>query len=411
MRRVVVSGIGVVSPVGCGPTGFWDRLVAGNSGIGRIDRFDTAEYASQIGGQVQAFDANAFVPAKEQRRMDLFSVYALGAAKMAVDDAGLVWEKEDRDRCGVAVSAGIGGIAVLEREHEVLRTKGPRRVSPFCVPMMITNMPAGLIAIEHQLSGPNYAVVTACASALHSIGFAFRGIRDNDADIMIAGGSEASITPLSVAAFAAMRALSTRNDDPLHASRPFDKDRDGFVIGEGSGLLVLEEYEHARKRGARIYAEVGGFGMSCDAFHMTAPRDDGQGAMRAMKLAMADAGLNPADIDYVNAHGTSTPLNDKIETLAIKGALGESDARRVMISSTKSMTGHLLGAAGGFESAVCAKVLQTGTIPPTVNYTTPDPECDLDYVPNAARQAPVRACLNNSLGFGGHNACVAFKRI
>jgi len=277
--------------------------------------------------------------------------------------------------------------------------------------MMITNMPAGLIAIEHQLSGPNYAVVTACASALHSIGFAFRGIRDNDADIMIAGGSEASITPLSVAAFAAMRALSTRNDDPLHASRPFDKDRDGFVIGEGSGLLVLEEYEHARKRGARIYAEVGGFGMSCDAFHMTAPRDDGQGAMRAMKLAMADAGLNPADIDYVNAHGTSTPLNDKIETLAIKGALGESDARRVMISSTKSMTGHLLGAAGGFESAVCAKVLQTGTIPPTVNYTTPDPECDLDYVPNAARQAPVRACLNNSLGFGGHNACVAFKRI
>lgn len=411
MRRVVVTGLGVVSPVGCGPQVFWDRLTGGASGIKRIDRFDTSEFASQIAGQVSDFNPDEFVPAKEQRRMDLFSIYAMAAARMAVNDSGLALDKLDLNRCGVAVSAGIGGIAVLEREQEVLRTKGPRRVSPFCVPMMITNMPAGLIAIDFQFGGPNYAVVTACASALHSIGFAFRGIRCGDADVMIAGGTEATITPLSVSAFAAMRALSTRNDDPLHASRPFDKERDGFVIGEGSGILLLEEYEHAVKRGARIYAEVAGFGMSCDAFHITAPRDDGDGAKRAMALAMADAGLNPGDIDYVNAHGTSTPLNDKIETLAIKGALGEAEARRVMISSTKSMTGHLLGAAGGFESAVCAKVFETGVIPPTVNYTTPDPECDLDYVPNQAREVSIRACLNNSLGFGGHNACVAFKRI
>jgi 3-oxoacyl-[acyl-carrier-protein] synthase II len=411
MRRVVITGIGAVSPIGCGPTVFWDRMLAGSCGIGRIDRFDTADYSTQIAGQVQDFDPNPFVPPKEQRRMDLFSVYAIAAAQMAVSDAGLNWGQEDVERCGVAVSAGIGGIGILEKEHEALRTKGPRRVSPFCVPMMIPNMPGGLIAIEHGLKGPNYAVVTACASALHSIGFAFRGIRDGDTDIMIAGGAESAITPLSIAAFASMRALSTRNDDPLHASRPFDKDRDGFVMGEGAGLLVFEEYEHAVKRGARIYAELAGFGMTCDAFHMTAPCEDGNGAMRAMKMAMADARLNPADIDYINAHGTSTPLNDKIETLAIKGALGESDARRIMVSSTKSMTGHMLGAAGGIESVACVKVLQTGIVPPTINYMTPDPDCDLDYVPNTARQAPVRACLNNSFGFGGHNACLAFKKV
>lgn len=411
MRRVVITGMGVVSPIGCDSMVFWDRLVSGTNGISRIDRFDTTDQNTKIAGQIRDFDATPYVPAKEQRRMDLFSIYAIAAAKMAVVDAGLDWAREDLERCGVAVSAGIGGIGILEKEHETLRTKGPRRVSPFCVPMMITNMPGGLIAIEHGLKGPNYAVVTACASALHSIGFAFRGIRENDAEIMIAGGAESAITPLSIAAFGAMRALSTRNDDPLHASRPFDKERDGFVMGEGAGLLVFEEYEHARKRGAHIYAELAGFGMTCDAFHMTAPCDDGNGAMRAMKLAMADAKLNPADIDYINAHGTSTPLNDKIETLAIKGALGEPAARRVMVSSTKSMTGHLLGAAGGAESVVCAQVLRTGIVPPTINYTTPDPDCDLDYVPNTARQTPVRACLNNSFGFGGHNACLAFKKI
>jgi len=411
MRRVVITGLGAVSPVGCGAASFWSGIVAGTSGIVRIDRFDPTDYATQIAGQVSGLDANAFVSPKEQRRMDRFSVFGICAAKMAVADSGIDFQKADAEKCGVAVSAGMGGIETFAGEVNTLQAKGPRRVSPFCVPSMIPNMPAGLIAIEFGLKGPNFAVVTACASALHSIGFASRCIQTGECDVMIAGGAEACITPIGIAAFGSMRALSCRNDDPTHASRPFDKDRDGFVMGEGAGVLLLEAYEHAVQRGARIYAEVAGFGMTCDAFHMTAPCDDGDGARRAMLRAMADAHLNPEDVDYINAHGTSTPLGDKGETMAIKRALGDVAARRVMVSSTKSMTGHLLGAAGGIESVACIMALHTGTVPPTINYTTPDPDCDLDYVPNTARQVPIRACLNNSFGFGGHNACVAFRKV
>jgi 3-oxoacyl-[acyl-carrier-protein] synthase II len=385
-------------------------MTAGVGGISRLDRFDPEGYPSQIAGQVHGFDANEYVPPKEQRRMDLFSIYALAAAKMAVVDSGVDFGEVDPERCGVNVSSGIGGIETMAEEQTVLAAKGPRRVSPFAVPSMIINIPAGLIAIEYGLLGPNYTTVTACASALHAIGLAFRNICYGEADVMLSGGAEAPVTPIGLASFAAMRALSTRNDDPGHACRPFDKERDGFVIGEGAGVVVLEEYEHARRRGAEIYAEVAGFGMTCDAFHMTAPCEDGNGAMRAMRRAMKDASLNAGDVDYINAHGTSTPLNDKCETMAIKGALGEA-AQRVMVSSTKSMTGHLLGAAGGVESVACAMALKHGVVPPTINYTTPDPECDLDYVPNTARQQAIGACLNNSFGFGGHNATLAFRRM
>jgi 3-oxoacyl-[acyl-carrier-protein] synthase II len=412
MRKVVVTGLGAVSPVGCGAgaAACWQNLVAGKSGIGRIDRFDPADYSVQIAGQVRDLQADAFVPPKEQRRMDRFAVYGICAGKMAVADAGIDFARADAEKCGVAVAAGMGGIEFLSGEFKSLFEKGPRRLSPFTVPAMIPNIPAGLLAIEYGLKGPNYAVVTACASALHSLGFAFRSIRAGECDVMLAGGCEAGITPLGIGAFASMRALSTRNDDPAGACRPFDKDRDGFVMGEGAGVLVIEAEEHARARGARIYCEVAGFGMTCDAFHMTAPCDDGDGARRAMAAAMRDAGLNPSDVDYINAHGTSTPLGDKGETLAIKRALGEADARRVMVSSTKSMTGHLLGAAGGIESVACVLALQNGVVPPTINLQNPDPDCDLDYVPNTARQVPIRACLNNSFGFGGHNACVAFRK-
>ncbi len=410
MRRVVVTGLGVVSPIGCGVAAFWERLTSGVGGISRIDRFDPSAFSSQIAGQIRDFSADALIPSKEQRRMDLFSVYGVSAAKLAVADAGIDWATIDRERCGVAVSSGIGGIQTLSDELTVLQEKGPRRVSPFLVPQMIVNMPAGLIAIEFGLKGPNFATVTACASALHSIGHAFRAINHGDADLMVAGGAEAPITPIGLAGFCSMRALSTRNDDPAHACRPFDKDRDGFVMSEGAGVVILEEYEHAVTRGAVIYAEVAGFGMSCDANHITAPCEDGAGAARAMLAAMHDAGLSRDDVDYINAHGTSTPMNDKCETAAIKGAFGEQ-AKRVMISSTKSVTGHMLGAAGGIESIVCALAIKHGVIPPTINYTTPDPDCDLDYVPNTARTHTVRACLNNSFGFGGHNGCLAFKRV
>ncbi|MEI6211276.1 MAG: beta-ketoacyl-ACP synthase II [bacterium] len=411
MRKVVVTGMGAVSPVGCGVTNFWQSIVAGKSGVTRIDRFDATDFAVQIAGQVRDLAADTFVPPKEQRRMDRFSVYAICGAKMAVADSGIDFSKADAEKCGVAITAGMGGIETFYEEANALRDKGPRRVSPFLVPSLIPNISSGLIAIEYGLKGPNYAVVTACASALHSIGFAFRSIQIGECDVMIAGGSEATITPLGVAAFSSMRALSTRNSDPAGASRPFDKERDGFVMGEGAGILVLEDYDHAVRRGARIYAELAGFGMTCDAFHMTAPCDDGDGARRAMLRAMESAGLNTSDVDYINAHGTSTPLGDKGETLAIKRALGETDCRRVMVSSTKSMTGHLLGGAGGIESLACVMALHTGIVPPTINYTTPDPDCDLDYVPNTARQSPIRSCLNNSFGFGGHNACIAFRKI
>ena len=411
MRRVVVTGLGVVSPVGCGVEPFWQGLASGRNGIARIDRFDSTDYVVQSAGQVRDLNADDYVAPKEQRRMDRFSIYAVSAASMALRDSGVDLGALDPARGGVMVTSGFGGLESVEAENLTMFEKGPRRVSPLSIPSMIVNMPSGQIAIQHQLKGPNLAVVTACASSLHAIGLAARLIRYGDADLMIAGGSEAALTKLGIASFAAMRALSTRNDSPETACRPFDRDRDGFVMGEGAGVLVLEEYEAAKRRGARIYAEVAGFGMSADANHITAPCEDGDGARRAMCLALSDAKLNPEDVGYVNAHGTSTPLNDKIETLAIKRAFGEVQARRLMVSSTKSMTGHMLGAAGGVESIACVKALETGVVPPTINYLTPDPECDLDYVPNTAREVRFRAVLNNAFGFGGHNGCIAFTRV
>ncbi len=409
MRRVVITGIGVVSPLGCELKTFWDRIKSGYSGIRRIQKFDASRLASQVAGEVIEFNPDVFVPKKEQRRMDEFSLFAMGAAKMAMADSGIDMKAENPERVGAIVGSGIGGLQTLEIQHSVLKEKGPDRCSPFMIPQMIANMAGGLIAIEFNMKGPNYSVVSACASAAHSIGDALRLVQRGDADVMISGGAEATVCEIGIAGFCALRALSTRNDAPDKASRPFDKDRDGFVMGDGAALVVIEELERAKKRGAKIYAELSGFGMSCDAFHMTAPADDGEGAGRAMKNAIKDAGMTAEDIDYINAHGTSTPLNDKIETRAIKGALGEH-ARKVMISSSKSMTGHLLGAAGGIETAICALALRDQIAPPTINYTTPDPDCDLDYVPNTARQVKIRACLNNSLGFGGHNACLLLKK-
>lgn len=403
--------MGVVSPLGCDLNIFWERVKAGKSGIGRITKFDCTEYTSQIAGEVKEFEPDNYVPPKEQRRLDQYSLFGVVAAKKAFEDSGIDMSKEDPNRAGVIVGSGVGGLQTLEAQHTVLMQKGPGKCSPFMIPHMISNICGGLIAIELGMKGPNYCVVSACASAAHSMSDAVRCIRSGEADIMVSGGAEASVSRLGVAGFCALRALSTRNDDPDHASRPFDKDRDGFVIADGSAILILEEYEHAVKRGAKIYCELAGFGHTCDAFHITAPADDGLGAIGAMKKAMADAGLNADDIDYVSAHGTSTELNDKIETRAVKGALGEDRARKICMSSLKSMTGHLLGAAAGLESVVCALALRDGIVPPTINYTTPDPNCDLDYVPNTARELPIKACLKNSLGFGGHNACLAFKKI
>ncbi len=410
-RRVVVTGMGVVSPLGCTLDTFWSRLIAGQSGIRPITRFDATQYASRIAGEVVDFNADDFIPKKEQRHMDPFCHYGVAASKLAVRDSGLDLATIDPTRAGVLIGSGIGGLQVLLQQSQVLMSRGPSRFSPFMIPQMITNILAGMVAIEHNFQGPNFSVVSACATATHSIGEALRIMRENDADIILAGGAEASICELGVGGFCAMRALSTRNDAPTQASRPFDKDRDGFVIGEGAGVLVLEDYEHAKRRNARIYCELAGYGRTCDAFHITAPDEKGRGATRGMQQAVRDAGLTPADIDYINAHGTSTALNDKCETMAIKAALGEADARRVAISSTKSMTGHLLGAAGGVESIACALAIANGVIPPTINYTTPDPDCDLDYVPNTARPAKISACLNNSLGFGGHNATLCFKAL
>ncbi|MDP6525153.1 MAG: beta-ketoacyl-ACP synthase II [Kiritimatiellia bacterium] len=410
MRKVVITGIGVVSPVGSTLDSFWQSITSGVSGIGHIDAFDTTDFAVKIAGQVTDFDPNDFIARKEQRRMDRYCHLALGAAKMAVSNSGLDTAAENPERMGALVGSGVGGIKTVELQHDILNNKGPGRCSPFTIPQMICNMASGLIAIDHNLKGPNYSPVSACATGAHSIGEAMKIIRRDEADVMIAGGAEASITPLSIAGFAAMRALSTRNDEPKRASRPFDVDRDGFVMGEGAAIVVVEELERAKARGAHIYAEVAGFGMSCDAFHMTAPSGDGEGATRAIKLALQDGQIAPEDVDYINAHGTSTPLNDKIETRAIKGALGEEAARKVMISSSKSMTGHLLGAAGGIETAVCALAIENGVVPPTINHDNPDPECDLDYIPNVSRETEVNACLNNSLGFGGHNACLAIKK-
>lgn len=410
-RRVVVTGLGVVSPVGSTLDAFWAAIQAGESGVGPITYFDAAAFDTRFAGQVKGFQVEDFISKKEARRMDPFCHYGVAAAKMAMDDSGLDMSQQDPHRIGVVAASGVGGLQVLQTQMDVLRTRGPRRFSPFMIPQMITNILPGLISINHNLKGPNFAVVTACATGTHCIGESLALIRSNQADVMVAGGAEGAICELGVGGFNAMRALSTRNDSPETASRPFDKDRDGFIMAEGAGMLVIEEYEHARARGARIYCEVAGFGCTGDAYHITAPDASAEGPARGMQLALEDASLTPADIDYINAHGTSTVLNDSGETKAIKLALGEDRARQIAVSSTKSMTGHLLGAAGGVESAVCALAIRDGVLPPTINYTTPDPNCDLDYVPNEARQAPIRACLNNSLGFGGHNGTLCFKTL
>ncbi len=411
MHRIVITGMGVVSPLGSDLDTFWSRISSGTNGVGKITRFDASAFPVQIAAEVKDFDVNAFIDPKAQRRMDPFTHYAIAASAMAVKDSGIDFSAYDPFRCGCIISSGVGGITTTEAEVLKMVEKGPTRVSPFCIPQIIVNIASGLVAIEHGLKGPNYAVISACASGLHSIGNAMRLIQYGDVDVMLAGGAEAAVSPISIAGFAALHALSKRNDDPATASRPFDKDRDGFIMAEGGAVLVLESYEHAMKRGARIYAEVSGFGQTCDAFHMTAPADTAEGSTRAMTDAMKDAKVNASDIHYINAHGTSTPMNDRIETLAIKQALGEAEARRVMISSSKSMTGHMLGAAGAIESIVCALAIKNGVVPPTINYTTPDPDCDLDYVPNTARETKVEVCANNSLGFGGHNACAIFKKV
>lgn len=408
-RQVVVTGLGVVSPLGCDLARFWERITKGESGIGPITKFDASGMETRIAGEVRELDLDAFVDRKEQRRMDPYAHYAMAAAKMAMADSGLDPSREDPTRAGVIVGSGVGGLWTLQTQHKQLLDKGPSRVSPFMIPMMISNMASGLIAIAYNLKGPNYGIVSACASAAHCIGDAIRQIKMGEADIMVAGGAEAAICALGISGFAIMKAMSTRNDEPTKASRPFDLHRDGFVMGEGAAILILEELEHARKRGARIYCEAVEIGATCDAFHMTAPPDDGEGAARAMAAALRRAGIQPEEVDYINAHGTSTPLNDRCETAAIKTVFGEH-ARRLMVSSTKSMTGHLLGAAGGIESVVCALAIRNGVVPPTINYETPDPACDLDYVPNQAREVPIRVALNNAFGFGGHNACLVFRK-
>lgn len=402
--------MGLVSPLGCDLGSFWSRLLKGHSGIRRITHIDPAPYTSQIAGELVDFNADLFVSKKEQRRMDPFCHYGIAAAKLAITDSGLAFDRENTERAGVVLGSGIGGLQILIEQMDVLRAKGPGRFSPFMIPQMITNICAGYVAIEHGLRGPNFCIVSACATATHSIGESFRSIQHGEADIMVAGGTEAPICELGLGGFCAMRALSTRNDAPEKACRPFDTGRDGFVIAEGAGVLVLEELERAKARGARIYCELAGYGRTCDAYHITAPHEHGDGAARAMKLAMADAGVNPSDIDYINAHATSTGLGDIGETLAIKSAMGDH-AKRVMISATKSMTGHELGAAGAIESVACALSIQNGAVHPTINLENPDPQCDLDYVPHTAREHKVRVCLNNSFGFGGHNATLCFKAL
>jgi 3-oxoacyl-[acyl-carrier-protein] synthase II len=408
-RRVVVTGVGAVTPIGNTAEEFWASLVEGRSGIGPITRFDAGAYPTRIAGEVRGFDSLAYVDKKDDRKLDPYLKYAMACAVMAVADAGLDVATVDRERFGVLVGSGIGGITTLLDSHRVLLERGPDRVSPFFIPMLIINMASGLISMRFGAKGPNSSVVTACATGNHAIGDATRLIQRGDADVMIAGGAEAIILPLTISGFCQMKAMSTRNDEPTRASRPFDAARDGFVCGEGGGLLVLEALEHAARREARIYCEVAGYGMSGDAYHLTAPDPEGDGAARAMAAAVRDAGVEPAAVGYINAHGTSTPYNDKFETLAIKRVFGDH-ARRLAVSSTKSMTGHLLGAAGGIEAIATALALHHGLLPPTINYETPDPECDLDYVPNQARKQEVEVALSNAFGFGGTNATLAFRK-
>lgn len=412
-RRVVVTGCGIISCVGNNVKTFWDAVVNGRCGLGPVTRFDVSDYRTRIAGEVKDFNVCDYLSFKESKRMDLFCHYAIAAADEAMKQAGLPvngeWGNVDPDRVGVLVSSGIGGLETITDQARTLFEKGPGRISPLMIPMMISDISSGNISIRYGARGPNMAIVTACATGCHSIGESYWMVARDDADVMICGGAEASISKLGIAGFCAEKAMSTRNDDPLHASRPFDKDRDGFVMSEGSGVLILEELEHAKKRGATILAEVIGYGLSGDGYHITSPAPDGNGGARAMKMAMKHAGITPDKIDYINAHGTSTELNDKFETLAIKGALGDA-AKSVAVSSTKGVTGHGLGAAGGFESIVCVQSIINGVVPPTINYETPDPDCDLDITPNTAREMEIKVALNSNLGFGGHNGALLFSK-
>ena len=410
MRRVVITGVGAVSPLGTGNSANWDALVKGQSGIGLITRFDASDMPVKIAGEVQGFNAEDFIEKKEIKKMDLFIQYAMGAAHFAMEDSGLVINEENAERVGVLVGAGLGGLPAIEKYHDALKEGGYRKITPFFIPMLIINLAPGHISIKYGAKGPNISSVSACATGTHSIGDAYHIIKRGDADAMIAGGTESTVTPLGIGGFAVMKALTdSRNDDPARASRPFDRTRDGFVLAEGAGIVVMEEYEAAKKRGAKIYAEVVGYGLTGDAYHMTAPAPGGEGAARCMKMALKNAGVNPEQVSYINAHGTSTPFNDLNETLAIKSVFGEH-ASKLMVSSTKSMTGHLLGAAGGLDAVFCCLAMDKGVVPPTINYEEPDPECDLDYVPNTARDAAIEYSMSNTFGFGGTNATLLFKK-
>ncbi len=408
-RRVVVTGMGIISPVGIGLDSFWNSMINGVSGIGYIESFDTTEHAVKIGGEVKDFDPGDYFDRKEAKRLDRFAQFAVASALLAMKDANLEIDDDVSPRAGVLLGSGIGGIQTLEDQSKTLSEKGPRRVSPFFIPMMISNIASGQVSIYCNAKGHNSSAVTACASAATAIGDATEIIKRGDADVMISGGAEAAVTPLAIAGFANMKALSTRNDEPQRASRPFDAERDGFVMGEGAAILILEELEFAKKRGARIYGEVIGYGMSGDAYHITDPAPEGEGAARCMQLAIDKAGISPGDVDYINAHGTSTSKNDKLETQAIKTVFGEY-AYKLAVSSTKSMTGHLLGAAGAVEAVASLMAINHHIIPPTINYDNPDPECDLYYVPNKAEEREINVVLSNSLGFGGHNATVIFRK-
>lgn len=407
-KRVVITGMGVIHSLGLGLDSFWKAICEGRNGISLVTKFDTSAYDAKVAAEIKNFEPTDYIDKKEVKRMDVFTQYALAAAKLAIEMSGLDMEKEDSFRAGCIVGSGIGGIQTLEDQHQILATKGPGRVSPFFITSMIANMAAGRIAIEYNLQGFNECVVTACASGNNAIGDAFKVIQRGDADIIVTGGAESAITPLSFAGFCSNKALST-NPDPTTACRPFDKDRDGFIMGEGSAILVLEEYEHAKNRGAVILGEIAGYGCTCDAHHITAPSPDGIGGIRSMQNAIRDAGIRPEDISYVNAHGTSTPLNDVGETKVIKNVFGDH-AYKLAVSSTKSMTGHLLGAAGAIEAVITAMALKDGILPPTINHINPDPECDLDYVPNKSRPADIKYALSNALGFGGHNAALVLKK-
>ena len=410
MRRVVVTGVGVVSPLGTGNGKNWEALMTGKSGIDRVTRFDVTDFPVQIAGEVRDFNPEDFIEKKEVKKMDLFIQYALAAAQFAMEDSGLSVNEENAERVGVLVGAGLGGLPTIEKYHLALQDGGYRKISPFFIPALIINLAPGHISIKYGAKGPNVSSVSACATGTHSIGDAYHMIRRGDADAMIAGGTESTVTPLAIGGFAVMKALSTRNDDPAAASRPFEKNRDGFVLAEGAGIVVLEEYEAAKKRGAKIYAEVVGYGLSGDAYHLTQPAPEGEGAARCMQMAIRNAGVNPELVDFINAHGTSTPFNDLFETMAIKKVFGDH-AKRLMVSSTKSLTGHLLGAAGGIEAVYTLMSMDKGIATPTMNYMEPDPECDLDYVPNAPRDAEIKYAMSNSFGFGGTNATLLFRKI